>query len=145
MAKKFSSKNFSKWLTKNILDITMGYISHGGKKDKRSNKITKTDMKKAEKMFEYDIKQKMKDNPHLTTIEAAKIVKRSNRFNIYADISKENMKKALEKFGINIRKSSLEYDETIGAYRIKAGKYAGKVVTTIHTPGSYPSYQLVLV
>lgn len=143
--KKFSKKRLEKYLDRYINDITIGYISHGGKKDKRSQKITVADKKKAKKLFELDVRQKMKDNPGMTTIDAALKVKRSNRFNIYSDISKENMQRALKEFGINVQKRSLQYDKTLGTYKITGGKYKDKTVTTVHTPGSYPSYQLVLV
>lgn len=143
--KKFSKKRLANYLMKNINDITVGYISHGGKKDKRSNKITAADKKRAAKMFEMDVRQKMEDNPGMTTIEAAYLTKRSNRYNVYADISKENMRTALKKFGINVQKNSLEYDEELGIYKITRGKYSGKHVEIQHTPGSYPSYQIVLV
>lgn len=142
---KFSSKRLTNWLSKNLIDITVGYLNHGGRKDKRSNKITAADKKRAAKIFELDVKQKMKDNKGMTTIEAAKLVKRSNRFNIYADISKENMQKVLNKFGINVQKRSLQYDASTDSYKIIGGKYKDRTVTIVHTPGTYPSYQIMLV
>lgn len=141
---KFSKKNLEKYINKNIYKITQGYLAHGGKKDKRSADMTVADAKRARDAFIRDVEGRIKADDQLTTTQAANRSLRSQRFNIYSDISRENMQKKLKEFGYNVRNSSLSYDKDAGTFKVTAGQYKGKFVRIVHQPGSYPSYVIEL-
>ena len=146
---KFSSKRFDKFISRNIDKITEGYIAHGGRGDRRSKTgISKASKKRAAGAFERSLKGIMERNPDLTQSEASTAVMRSNKFNIYADIAKENWRKTLREAGINVQLRSLKFVKTENGspvYQITRGKHAGMYTIVKHFPGQTPSFQIVLV
>ena len=146
---KFSSKRFDKFISRNIDKITEGYIAHGGRADRRSKTgISKASKKRAAGAFERSLKGIMERNPELTQSEASKTVMRSNKFNIYADIAKENWRKTLKEAGINVQLRSLNFVKTQNGspvYQITRGKNAGKYTFVKHFPGQSPSFQIILI
>ena len=146
---KFSSKRFDKFISRNIDKITEGYIAHGGRADRRSKTgISKASKKRAAGAFERSLRGIMEKNPELTQSEASTVVMRSNKFNIYSDIAKQNWRKTLKEAGINVQLRSLNFVKTQNGspvYQITRGKNAGKYTFVKHFPGQSPSFQIVLI
>lgn len=144
---KFSNKIFDKMVKNDLHEIASKLVKNSAmKKDARSKGITVADKNRAKKVYERLLKGKMENNPHMTMREAYDKIKHSTLFTSKAEISQENMYKAVKKFGYNIRsKSDLAYDTTADSFVITRGQYAGMHIIKIHRPGSVPSVEFQIV
>ena len=126
--------------------ITEGYIKQApSKKDKRSKNITSADKKRALAYLKINVKGLLESAPELTMKEAVNQVVNSTAFTSRGETAAKNWQKQLKQFNINIRKSSLEYDEKESKYKIVAGKYKNYYTVIVHNPGQDPSYSIELV
>ena len=126
--------------------ITKGYIKQTpSKKDKRSKNITSADKKRALAYLKINVKGLLESSPELTMKEAVNQVVNSTAFTSRGETAAKNWQKQLKQFNINIRKSSLEYDEKESKYKIVAGKYKNYYTVIVHNPGQDPSYSIELV
>ena len=126
--------------------ITKGYIKQTpSKKDKRSKNITSADKKRALAYLKINVKGLLESSPELTMKEAVNQVVNSTAFTSKGETAAKNWQKQLKQFNINIRKSSLEYDEKESKYKIVAGKYKNYYTVIVHNPGQDPSYSIELV
>ena len=126
--------------------ITKGYVRQTpSKKDKRSKNITSADKKRALAYLKINVKGLLESAPELTMKEAVNQVVNSTAFTSRGETAAKNWQKQLKQFNINIRKSSLEYDEKESKYKIVAGKYKNYYTVIVHNPGQDPSYSIELV
>ena len=126
--------------------ITKGYVKQTpSKKDKRSKNITSADKKRALAYLKINVKGLLESAPELTMKEAVNQVVNSTAFTSRGETAAKNWQKQLKQFNINIRKSSLEYDEKESKYKIVAGKYKNYYTVIVHNPGQDPSYSIELV
>ena len=126
--------------------ITKGYVKQTpSKKDKRSKNITSADKKRALAYLKINVKGLLESAPELTMKEAVNQVVNSTAFTSRGETAAKNWQKQLKQFNINIRKSSLEYDEKESKYKIIAGKYKNYYTVIVHNPGQDPSYSIELV
>ena len=126
--------------------ITKGYVRQTpSKKDKRSKNITSADKKRALAYLKINVKGLLESSPELTMKEAVNQVVNSTAFTSRGETAAKNWQKQLKQFNINIRKSSLEYDEKESKYKIIAGKYKNYYTVIVHNPGQDPSYSIELV
>lgn len=133
--KGYSEKRLAKYIEQHIGEITRGYMATAlGKtqKDKRSKFITKADQRKAAEVFASYVRGAMKTDK-LTTIQAAKQVKRTHLFTPSGNIAIENIWKALRNNGYYVKLSAVSYDPKLGVYTVK---YMGTVYGIIITHGT---------
>ena len=114
-------------------------------KDKRSKNITSADKKRALAYLKINVKGLLESSPELTMKEAVNQVVNSTAFTSKGETAAKNWQKQLKEFNINVKRTSLEYDEKESKYKIIAGKYKNYYTVIVHHPGQDPSYSIELV
>ena len=126
--------------------ITKGYVRQApSKKDKRSKNITSSDKKRALAYLKINVKGLLESSPELTMKEAVNQVVNSTAFTSKGETAAKNWQKQLKEFNINVKRTSLEYDEKESKYKIIAGKYKNYYTVIVHHPGQDPSYAIELI